>query len=266
MGNKTYMKIQSLSLLLILLLGTASLSATPELYENLRQNTPIPEMAIWDLQQQRSDRAESLADSLGYAKQIIRICFAHGRYDLARDYLQTMPEFRQEAGKGNALVVFSHIKQRNYQLAKSSAGNYPEAQSAKAFSQILMGDAQAARESFAHSDTPVSEELLSQAVSPKKPWLAGSLAVIPGLGYAYNGMYQTALSALLMNAAIFASAWELADHDLPIAAVSLSLAGSAFYLGNIWGSMNAANNYNQKARERGIEKYLNSKIYDLLEE
>lgn len=258
-------RLNSFCLLLSLLLTAALLSATPGFYDSIRLDTPIPELAIYDLLRYRETEAATYADSLETSKQIVRICFAHRKHDLARHYLGRLPEFEKEPGKANALLIFSHIKGRQYRMARAVALDFPEAQAAKAFSQMYLGDFKAAKESLAKSKNQEQHLWILQSEHPaKKAWLAGTLAVVPGLGYAYNGMYQTALSAFLMNAAIMATVWELSDNGLPIAAFSLGLAGSSFYLGNIWGSANAANKINLERRERSSEIFLNSYIYDLL--
>nr|MBN2278374.1 membrane protein insertion efficiency factor YidD [candidate division Zixibacteria bacterium] len=81
----------------------------------------------------------------------------------------------------------------------------------------------------------------------KSPALAGILAVIPGLGYLYDGYGQTALSALIVNGLFIWGSIEAFDHDQPGLGVTLSVIGLGLYAGNIYGSVNSA--YRRNARD-----------------
>lgn len=236
------------------------------MFDELRLATPIPELAIYEQLQYRATMAQSREDSLAAAQKIVAISFAHGKQDLTRSYLRALPELDTESA--NALVTYSYILDRQFLIAISAAMNNPSSQTAKSISHMYLGQWDRADESIARSANPELAQTLQQLrrMQQKKPFLAGSLAVIPGLGYAYNGMYQTALSAFLMNAAIIATAWELQDNGLPIAALSLSLAGSSFYIGNIWGSANAAEKINLQRRARTLDRLIDPYIMDLLQQ
>jgi hypothetical protein len=252
-------------LFLAAIFSTFLWTALAGVYDELRQATPIPELAIYEQLQYRAEAAQSHQDSLAAARQIVAICFAHGKHDLARTYLRNLPEL--EADTSNALVAYSYLRDRQYLIARSAALNNPSAQTAKSLSHMYLADWAQAEKSIARSANPELAHVLTELrqAPRKKPYLAGSLAVIPGLGYAYNGMYQTALSAFLMNAAILATVWELQDRGLPIAAASLALAGSSFYIGNIWGSANAAEKINLQRRARTLDYLIDPYIMELLE-
>ena len=80
--------------------------------------------------------------------------------------------------------------------------------------------------------------------SQKDPLVAGVLGVIPGAGYAYTEHYGTALASLALNSLL---AWATIDafQDGDTAAgIVFSVFASGFYIGNITGSIQSANRYN----------------------
>jgi tetratricopeptide (TPR) repeat protein len=79
---------------------------------------------------------------------------------------------------------------------------------------------------------------------PKSARRAGLLAIVPGLGYAYSGHYQTALASALINGLlIWATVDAFRDEDHAEGAIT-SVFALGFYLGNISGSMSSAKRYN----------------------
>jgi len=89
---------------------------------------------------------------------------------------------------------------------------------------------------------------------------AGMSAVLPGSGYMYAGAYGDGLTAFLVNA-VFIAGTTTAVHqrNYPTAYI-VGVVGVPFYIGNIYGSANAARKWNL-ALQRDIE----GKIYSLLE-
>jgi tetratricopeptide (TPR) repeat protein len=79
----------------------------------------------------------------------------------------------------------------------------------------------------------------------KSPLTAGILsAVVPGSGYAYAGRPRDGMMAFLVNGLFIAgTAVAIEDENYP-AAVLLGGIGLPFYLGNIYGSANAARQWN----------------------
>ncbi|MDZ4183124.1 MAG: hypothetical protein U1B83_09625, partial [Candidatus Cloacimonadaceae bacterium] len=125
--------------------------------------------------------------------------------------------------------------------------------------ELYLDDGKAARHSFERLDD--ASDLIRIAgeadrQSRRSPLLAGTLAIIPGAGYAYAGSWQTGLSSLLLHALLFASAWELRQNDLPISSGIMALIGTGFYAGNIYGSVNAAARYNRERRKSYLDNEL----------
>jgi len=258
-------QFREISLLILLWLIIGTLSADRAGFNDaLLKSTPWPQGAIFQKMLYRETMAESRADSLAASLEILDILFTHRMFAQVRDYIAFAPEL--EAERANALVSYAHIKEGNYHLANYTAREYPASYTAKAYSQMYMGRYDEAVQSFKYSSAPFEAEAIGlfQVKKAKEPWLAGALAVIPGMGYAYNGMYQTAASAFVLNIAILATVYELSANDLPIAAISLGLAGSSFYFGSIWGSVNAAHKINQQHGNRNLDLFIDSHIRELL--
>jgi hypothetical protein len=79
----------------------------------------------------------------------------------------------------------------------------------------------------------------------KSPVAAGALsAIVPGSGYAYAGRYRDGLVAFLVNGLFIAGTAVAIEHDNTPAAVLIGGVGLPFYLGNIYGSANAAHKWN----------------------
>ena len=88
----------------------------------------------------------------------------------------------------------------------------------------------------------------------KSPKLAGLLSIIPGLGYAYTGHKQTALSAFLVNSLIGYATYtniKNANYGMGILTGVFNLS---FYLGNIYGGIKSAKRYNEQQKKLLINK------------
>lgn len=100
----------------------------------------------------------------------------------------------------------------------------------------------------------LSAQLARQPTIPRKnSWLAGALSVLPGGGQLYCGRYQDALAAFLLNAGLIFSAVEAFDHELYALGSVVSVVGSGFYVGNIYGAVSSAKKYN-RAQKRSFVK------------
>jgi len=105
-------------------------------------------------------------------------------------------------------------------------------------------------------------ERLGQAgqVRRRSPWLAGLLAgLLPGSGHLYVGRLGDAGLALLVNAAFAVGTWEAAAHENYTAATLLGLFGLGFYLGNIFGAVNAA----ERDNELSLRRYVSDLVLEL---
>ncbi|WP_028326138.1 tetratricopeptide repeat protein [Desulfatirhabdium butyrativorans] len=92
------------------------------------------------------------------------------------------------------------------------------------------------------------------AIPRKDPALAGALSIIPGGGYAYCGRYRDATVAFLLNAAFIAATIEAFREGNDALGCLIGFVGSGFYMGNIYGGVNAAEKYNRNAVRVFIER------------
>jgi tetratricopeptide (TPR) repeat protein len=96
-----------------------------------------------------------------------------------------------------------------------------------------------------------------QNQSFKNPFIAGGLsAVIPGSGYAYCHHWGTGIASLLVNGLIvwaFADAWKNKQHGI---ASLTGFLGVGWFIGNIRGSVKAAQRYNTQIREDFVNSLL----------
>lgn len=104
----------------------------------------------------------------------------------------------------------------------------------------------------------LSKDLNKKALlRPKKPGLAGALAVFPGAGHLYCGRYQDATIAFLLNGVMIAAAVEAFDNGNEALGVLVTLFEIGFYSGNIYSAVNCAHKHNRKQR-RDFLQYLKS--------
>jgi len=92
-----------------------------------------------------------------------------------------------------------------------------------------------------------------EALSQKKPVIAGSLSIVPGLGQLYCERYQDSVTAFLLNAAFGIAAFEAFDHENYALGGLISTVGFGFYAGNIYGAVSSAHKYNRNQRANFIE-------------
>lgn len=97
------------------------------------------------------------------------------------------------------------------------------------------------------------------------PTLAGALGIVPGLGYAYGGAWQTAASAFVTNALLWGVVYELGRKELYFSSGAVAAAGMGFYLGSIYGSVSHAAKHNRDTRKRFLDSYSDEIFKELLE-
>jgi hypothetical protein len=123
--------------------------------------------------------------------------------------------------------------------------------------QALLAD-----NSLSATDSTVLKNLqINLENSPgKNPWIAGiGSMLLPGLGQAYVGAWQSAGIALLFNALFLSTTVEFANRDLKFAAAASGLVFSVTYIGNIINAVSAANQYGKNASapsEQALKKKL----------
>lgn len=98
------------------------------------------------------------------------------------------------------------------------------------------------------------DELLS--ASPRSPALSAVLsAIVPGAGYFYCDRPWTGITALVVNGLFV---WSIVDgvrgHQVGLS-VSLGLFGTGWYVGDIAGSADAAEKYNEATREHFLDEF-----------
>jgi len=88
-----------------------------------------------------------------------------------------------------------------------------------------------------------------QELPRKSELLAGFLsAILPGAGYVYAGRYGDGITSFLINALFIAGTVTAVSNEWYPAAGITGGIGLPFYLGNIYGSANAAKKWNRNAR------------------
>ncbi len=90
-----------------------------------------------------------------------------------------------------------------------------------------------------------------------RPWFAGTLsAILPGAGYLYAHRPGTAFTSLVINALFIWSFSDALHRENYGLASLLGLFGSGWYVGNIKGSADAAEQYNFDVRNGYIDTLL----------
>jgi hypothetical protein len=197
--------------------------------------------AYRDLAEWGESRGESGESEVGAR---LRFLAGVGRYELGC-YTDASEDFRKAYmwGKDSVLAGPSAL---NWGLALARDRRFDRARTAlnlAADDPLVAGDLQACRQCVD----------AAAAFRPRSRSVAGALAVVPGLGYAYSGHWQTAL----VTAAILGlSGWGLAetveDESYGTATV-LGFFALTWYSGSICGSRQAAVRYNEAQLNRLLE-------------
>jgi TM2 domain-containing membrane protein YozV len=94
-----------------------------------------------------------------------------------------------------------------------------------------------------------------QELPEKSPVLAGIMsAVLPGSGYFYAEHYGDGITAFLINGLFIAGTVAAINQENYAVAGIVGGIGVPFYLGNIYGSANAAQKWNLGVRNEVIQK------------
>jgi len=89
----------------------------------------------------------------------------------------------------------------------------------------------------------------------KNPAVAGVLAVVPGLGYLYDGYKQSAIASFIVNGLFIWGTVEAFRQDNKGLGVVLGLFSFGFYSGNIYGSITSAQRKNTKEKDDLISQF-----------
>ncbi len=106
----------------------------------------------------------------------------------------------------------------------------------------------------------------SSDLSSRSPVAAGMMSgVLPGSGQLYCGRPGDAAAAFFLTGLFGAATWEAVDEDLPIVAGLTAAVGLIFYIGNVYGGVNAAHRYNEEThlqfQREAIESTRGSGVY-----
>jgi tetratricopeptide (TPR) repeat protein len=95
-----------------------------------------------------------------------------------------------------------------------------------------------------HDDLPRKSRVLAGIMS----------AILPGSGYLYAGHYKDGITSFLINGLAFAgAATGIHQENFAVAGIVTGV-GLPFYVGNIYGSANAAKKWNKAVRDKHREK------------
>jgi len=261
--------------LLPLLLG----AQTPAYADQLFKQRKFP-AAILEYERFLYHEARSQEDSLYAQKQIMKSFYRAGMDEMLSEYGRESGLIERDREFTTRFLALSELRQGRYEVARLIPNREDGANALllKGITELYLNRPDEAMACFGDLPSPGSgsviynkELLLSycdrlKALPGRSAFLAGTLALIPGAGYAYNGKWQTALSSLLLQGAFFASAWELRRHQLPISSAMVALMGTAYYLGSIYGSASEAMRYNQEQRKKYLDSNLASWINCLEQE
>ncbi len=99
-------------------------------------------------------------------------------------------------------------------------------------------------------------QILEKAIriKNKSPSLAGTLSIIPGLGYAYTGHKQTAITAFLVNGLIAYATYTNFKNENYGMGILTGVFNLSFYFGNVYGAAKSAKRYNEQQKKSIINK------------
>lgn len=100
---------------------------------------------------------------------------------------------------------------------------------------------------YAEPAAQLAAALATPPDSGKSPFAAGVLsALLPGAGQAYAGRWGDGLLALLVNTTFIYGTYQAWNHDNTATAVVMGMFGLGFYLGGVFGGVNAAHRHNDR--------------------
>lgn len=211
----------------------------------------------------------SYPDSVYAARQIVYALFLNNDLPELRKFVAQNQGLLAEDEFGPKLSALADIRQGYYYFAVRglAEAKMPESLILRSLANQFMKQTQEANEDLVRASNYALTDhtLLDKAffiesdlekLPQKSPLLAGTLAVIPGAGYAYTGRWETALSSLLINGMLIMASAELYRNDLLWTAGILSSVTLGFYIGNIYGSAAAAAKDNFETRRRYLEGFI----------
>lgn len=89
----------------------------------------------------------------------------------------------------------------------------------------------------------------------KSPAVAGVLAIIPGMGYLYDGYKQTAIASFIVNSLFFWGGVEAFKKDNDSLKPIMGILSFGWYTGNIYGSVISAHRKNERIKKDFLEQF-----------
>jgi tetratricopeptide (TPR) repeat protein len=98
------------------------------------------------------------------------------------------------------------------------------------------------------------KELAKEPLLEKKsPLVAGTLSLVPGLGYLYCDRPRDALVSFLVNGAMIYATYAAIDNGNTALGAILAFVELGFYSANIYGSTTSAHKFNRRTKQDFIE-------------
>ena len=194
----------------------------------------------------------------GRCHRQIALCFARlGRAGDALAELERLPAGRET--EDLRALVLRDLGRPKSALAAVDTGD-AEGRLLAGLLALEAVDVDAARRHFQELDAPLRDPLLERVrdfeeLPTRSRWLAGSLsAVLPGSGQLYAGRPEDGLVAFLTNGVLI-GATALAWHrDERVTAGALGFVAVGFYLGNVYGGVNAAAKHDRALQEGALAR------------
>jgi len=157
-------------------------------------------------------------------------------YFRLKNFPRARAEFQKITGamedKASLLTGLAFVNEEEWEKAQ------------KSFSSILP-------ESGFYKKAGQLKELASRGPSldQKNPKVAGILAIVPGMGYLYDGYKQTALSSFIVNSLFFWTTAEAFKKDNEGLKPIMGILSFGWYTGNIYGSVVSAHRKNERIKK-----------------
>lgn len=90
-------------------------------------------------------------------------------------------------------------------------------------------------------------------IEKKNPLLAGTLSIVPGLGYLYCDRPRDALISFIVNGALIYATYAAIENNNPVLGGILAFVELGFYSANIYGSTASAHKFNRRKKQEFIE-------------
>ena len=177
-----------------------------------------------------------------------------GDYQSAKFFLKLSNSIRKENDE-NILLGYVGLLSHDYNVWINSERHFKNKYKYKLI-ELIDGKNRNSEKSFSEIKNitkDVKNEKLVKAVNDytntplKSSFIASSLnLLIPGSGFVYLGMYETALTSFLLTTVSIFATLELFDRGLDNTAFAGALVGSIFYFGGAMEGAISANNINEK--------------------